>query len=202
MKYKRFNLSEFIKIRDEEEISGNFTSVRGEYYIPFLSKTGFYKVNGCMNNAKNDEDLRELLASHILDEIGFPHADIVPIFDDTHNCNGCLSLNILKNGETFAIPQSIPHEKSFSHVGEFISHDLKEVSSLSGITEKDLKERNSLEEEKRKVYDPNVLFLHGKNKINENHINNTKDTSLIKVDKKFSFFKNLFLKFKQFIHKS
>ena len=69
------------------------------------------------------------------------------------------------------------------------------------IIQKDLNERNSLEEEKRKVYDPNVLFLHGKNKINENHINNTKDTSLIKVDKKFSFFKNLFLKFKQFIHK-
>lgn len=143
MKYKRFNLSEFMKLRDEDHISGNFTSVRGEYYIPYLNKTGFYKVNGCMDNAKNDEDLRELFASHILDEIGFPHADIVPIFDDTHNCNGCLSLNILKNGETFAISQSIPHEKSFSHVGEFISHDLKEVSSLPGITEKDLKERKN-----------------------------------------------------------
>ena len=71
----------------------------------------------------------------------------------------------------------------------------------SKIDQKDLDERNLLEEEKRKNYDPNVLFSHSKNKMHENDINSSNNNALIKVDKKFSFFKNLFLKFKQFIDK-
>ena len=47
MKYQRFNLSEFQKIKNEEDIPGNFTSIRGEYYIPYFNKTSFYKRGKC-----------------------------------------------------------------------------------------------------------------------------------------------------------
>ena len=42
---KKVNLSELITVRTESEIEGNFTSVRGEYYVPSINKTGFYKEN-------------------------------------------------------------------------------------------------------------------------------------------------------------
>lgn len=48
MEIKRFNLSDFKKVRDENDIPSNFTSVRGEYLIPGMNITGFYKMNGCM----------------------------------------------------------------------------------------------------------------------------------------------------------
>ena len=67
---KRIELSNLIKVKDEDEIQGNYTSVIGEYKgIPETKKTGFYKENGCMIGANNDEDLRELLASKNLEKV-------------------------------------------------------------------------------------------------------------------------------------
>ena len=46
-KYSNINLDSCKLIRDEKEIEGNFTSVVGEYAIPGMEKTGFFKENGC-----------------------------------------------------------------------------------------------------------------------------------------------------------
>ena len=48
MEITRFNLSDFKKLRGEWDIPGNSTSVRGEYLIPGMNITVFYKMNGCM----------------------------------------------------------------------------------------------------------------------------------------------------------
>lgn len=45
MESKRLNLSELTQVREEKDIPGNFTSVRGEYFIPEINKTAFYKKN-------------------------------------------------------------------------------------------------------------------------------------------------------------
>lgn len=132
---ERFNLSEFKKVKEEDEIPGNFTSVRGAYYIPNINKIGFHKENGCMIGAENDADLRELLASKVLDVIGMPHADIVPIYDDKSRQNGCLSINILKDNEIFIESQSKSHQVNAAKtVKDFIENDIKRISELPGIT--------------------------------------------------------------------
>lgn len=145
----RFNLSEFKKVREEDDIPGNFTSVRGEYFIPGINKTAFYKMNGCMVDTHADEDLRELLASKMLDTIGVPHADIVLAQDDSGEYNnlekhskGCLSVNILKENENFAeIPN--PIYGPIKTVSDFIDHDIAEISQLPNITPEDISNRKT-----------------------------------------------------------
>lgn len=157
MGVQRFNLSDLKKVRDEMEIPGNFTSVRGEYLLPGMNKTGFYKMNGCMVDAHEDEDLRELLASNILSTIGIPHADIVLINDDKaeHSFNnekysrGCLSMNILRENESFAQLPDFVHGP-IKTVNDFIENDLAQISSLPNITPEVL--------QNRKVYLAQLLY--------------------------------------------
>ena len=61
----RIKLSDLTLVKDEDDILGNFTSVRGEYYIPQIGKTGFYKMNGCMMGGDKDEDFRELISVYL-----------------------------------------------------------------------------------------------------------------------------------------
>lgn len=99
MSFTRKNLSEYKKVKDEKDIPGNFTSVRGEYMDPATGKTGFYKLNASF---WGEPDLRELLGSIILKSVGVPCADIELVYDDIEqNDNGCLSMSILKPGEQF-----------------------------------------------------------------------------------------------------
>lgn len=99
MNFVRRNLSEYKLITKEEEIPGNFTSVRGEYMDPLTKKAGFYKLN---SSFWGQPDLRELLGSIILKSIGVPCADIELVYDDImEKDNGCLSMSILKQGEQF-----------------------------------------------------------------------------------------------------
>ena len=49
---ERLKLSDLTLVKEENQIPGNFTSVIGEYYIPKIGKTGFYKMNGCMMGEK------------------------------------------------------------------------------------------------------------------------------------------------------
>lgn len=90
----RIDLCKLNKIRDKEEIPGEFSSVKGEYLIDSIGKTAFYKENGYMGGyAEYDADLRELLSAQILDLIDVPHANI--ILAQNGEDEGCLSINIL-----------------------------------------------------------------------------------------------------------
>ena len=163
---ERIKLSTLEEVNSKVNIDGNFgaSSVVGEYYIPSIGKTGFYKENGYTPDSKNDEDLRELFCSKIMEKIGFPHADIILAHDDENNRNGCLSVNILNEDEHFVNPISeylsnpdIPqlakifHLFKFDSIDDFIKDDLEKNSSIQGITSEDLKDR--------KEYLLNYLFV-------------------------------------------
>ena len=132
-KRQRLILSELNLVRSEDEIEENCTSVMGEYYIPSIGKTAFYKENGCMIDDRNDEDLREMLASDILKMIGMPCADILMAYDEVNNKYGCLSVNILNDNEQFAeFPTN--YSKSVTNINEYIESDLERSSTFNNIT--------------------------------------------------------------------
>ena len=137
---KRLNISQLKLVREEYEIPGNFTSIRGEYYISSIGKTGFLKFNGCMVDAQNDEDIRELLAAKIMEQIGFPHADIILTIDKEGE-NGCLSVNILNENEKFIDISKIEQYRPINNIEDFISNDLDQISLIPGITSEDLRLR-------------------------------------------------------------
>lgn len=126
MQFDRILLSSCTKIKDEGELAGNFTSVTGEYFIPTENKTGFYKTNA---GIKSTADLRELLASILLQKINVPVSDILLAYDDEHNEKGCISMNILNEGEQFLeiFPYSydeIPQNLREFNLDNFIESDL------------------------------------------------------------------------------
>lgn len=138
---KRFNLSEFKKVKEEIDIPGNFTSVRGAYFIPGINKLGFYKENGCMIGAMEDADLRELLASDILEVIEVPHADIIPIYSEEDKRNGCFSVSILGDYESFVDTPIEIYGNSIDTVSDFVEEDAKRTSKLPNITPEMIEER-------------------------------------------------------------
>ena len=138
---KRLKLSQTELVKNEDNILGNFTSVRGEYYIPDIGKTGFYKLNGCMLDARDDEDLRELLAARLMDRIGFLHSDII-LATDENGQNGCLSANILNENEEFVEPSKKGIQyRAINNIDDFINWDLEQISSIPGINSEDLRMR-------------------------------------------------------------
>ncbi len=138
---KRLKLSQTELVKNEDNILGNFTSVRGEYYIPDIGKTGFYKLNGCMLDARDDEDLRELLAARLMDRIGFLHSDII-LATDENGQNGCLSVNILNENEEFVEPSKKGIQyRAINNIDDFINWDLEQISSIPGINSEDLRMR-------------------------------------------------------------
>lgn len=141
MSVERIKISDLNLIRIDKDIPGNFTSVKGEYEIPQIGKTGFFKANDCMIDAREDEDLRELFASKILDKIDFPHAEILLARDEEKNRDGCLSVNILKENEEF-VGLDLVAKGRFS-IKEFIEDNLRMTSEIPGITKNDLKNRKN-----------------------------------------------------------
>lgn len=138
---ERIKISDLTLVKDEDEILGNFTSVRGEYYIPKIGKTGFYKMNGCMVGGNEEEDFRELISARLMDKIGFPHADIL-LASDNEKSKGCLSVNILNEYEQFVEPdEKLVEYRPINRVDDFIEHDLEKISTISGITSEDLRLR-------------------------------------------------------------
>lgn len=141
MNSNRIKLQDLILERQENELLGNFTSVRGEYYIPQIGKTGFYKENGCMLEGNEEEDLRELVASKIMEKIDFPHA-IILLASNEENKNGCISVNILNKNENFKQPKSQETKyKPINNIEDWIKSDLEQISTISGITSEDLDAR-------------------------------------------------------------
>lgn len=137
---QRVEISKLI-LKEDTNILGRCTSVEGEYYIPELGKTGFYKSNGCMCGAMDDADLRELLAARIMEKIGFPHADIILAVNEDGQ-NGCLSVNILNENEKFVEPSNKRIQYRDINNGEdFINFDLELISSIPGINAEDLRIR-------------------------------------------------------------
>ena len=144
MKFNRILLSSCKKIKNEEDIPGNFTSIRGEYILPSENRTGFYKLN---SSFENNEDLRELLASILLKSINIPVADIMPIYDDEQQQNGCMSMSILKASEMFLeddvlkffdIPEDL---KEIEGINKFIAMDLFRYSAQYNLSPEFLQER-------------------------------------------------------------
>lgn len=139
---ERINLSNLKQEKGEFDLPGNSTSVRGEYFIPQINKTGFFKQNGCMiGETRGKEDFLELFASRIMDIIGFPHAEILLAKDDNFG-NGCLSINILRENEHFVEPDMTQDfYDSHRDIDGFIERDLNAISSISEITSQDLRYR-------------------------------------------------------------
>ena len=88
-----------------------------------------------------------MLASLLLKKINVPAADILLIYDDNKQENGCLSMNILKDGEYFLedhpfedmnFPESL---KNLQGLDRFIETDLYRCSSKYNVTPEFLKER-------------------------------------------------------------
>ncbi len=126
MQFDRILLSSCKKIKDEEELAGNFSSVTGEYFIPKKNRTGFYKAN---SSSKSNADLRELLASIVLEKINMPVANIELAYNEEKDENGCFSMNILDEGEKFLEIFPYPYDE--------IPKDLRE-NSLDSFIESDL----------------------------------------------------------------
>ena len=138
---ERLNIEQLRLVRPSFELKGSFTSVMGEYFIPTIEKTGFYKESGWNRGAEKDEDLRELLATKILDKIGFEHADII-LATDGKGKHGCISVNILDQNEEFIETDMIIIEPGREpSANDFILIDLEQVSSIPGITQEDLRIR-------------------------------------------------------------
>ena len=147
---ERIDISKFKLVKDELDIPGSFTSVKGEYYIPEVNNTGFFKINNVIDDAHNDEDYRELVASKFMQRVGYPCADI--LLAKSGNNMGCLSVNILKENETFIDPDyECKYTKPQYSINEYIKNDLKLISSLEGISSDDLA--------KRKEYVTKYIFM-------------------------------------------
>ena len=98
MSVERIDLSECKLVKDESDIPGCYTSVRGEYFIPTMGRTGFYKTN---ESFFENVDLVEHLSSSILSKLEIPCADIVLAKDDERNDRGCFSMSVLGENEHF-----------------------------------------------------------------------------------------------------
>lgn len=163
---KRFNLSEFKKVMEEDNIDRKATSIKGAYFIPDMNEIGYYKENGGMLfGAENDADLRELLSAEILDVIGMPHAKIIPIYDDENKRNGCFSINILKDNEVFA---KIPYKTiPFNTVKELIENDIENISKMPNISPEMLQARRKYVAE---YLFTSALLSNTDTKINNRHM--------------------------------
>lgn len=91
---KRYNRKDFEEIGYLE--SGTSAAFIGLNKV--TKKKGIYKENGCMIGVAN-EDVREKLASDILQKIGVPCAQIDLVYDETLNQNACFSNYILDEDE-------------------------------------------------------------------------------------------------------
>lgn len=146
---KRYGLSNYKKVDNKGKIPLYCCSIYGIYEIPEKNRIGYYKKNGAMLTAKTDADLRELLAADILEEIGIPHAEIIPVYDEKNSVNGCISVNILDDDEEFiSVDDNIVPALSLD---DFINRELDDMSNLSNVTPELL--------EKRRKYVIQYLFL-------------------------------------------
>ena len=98
MSVERIDLSECKLVKDESDIPGCYTSVRGEYFIPTMGRTGFYKTN---ESFFENVDLVEHLSSSILSKLEIPCADIVLAKNDATNDKGCFSMSVIGENEHF-----------------------------------------------------------------------------------------------------
>ena len=150
--YEIVELSLCTKIKEAKDLPGDFRSVQGEYVIPKLTRTGFYKPNGYMLGSYYDADIRELLSSEILGLLDEPSADIA--LAKNGNENGCFSLNILKENEKFVevseYKEGVPYSQE--HLKMYIERDIAQVGKLPGITQEFL--------EKRRQYLPKMLYVY------------------------------------------
>ena len=138
-KYQRIHLKNCKIIKTKEQIQSKTNAVIGEYYVQEKGKKGFYKKNGCTEASNKDEDLRELLASEILDEIDIPHAEINLIYDDDKNDKGCISYSVLKKGEKILKEEF--RAKSSRSVEEFINNNLNGLKFNSEMTNEFIEKR-------------------------------------------------------------
>ena len=137
---ERVDISNYKLIKDESEIPGNFTSVRGEYQIPGTDKTGFFKQNVFIDDEYENKDYRELIASKFLKRIGVPCAETFLATKDGNR--GSMSINILKPNEEFVdFDPLYKMQRLSNNIDEYIENDLAMAKTGDGITAEDLRKR-------------------------------------------------------------
>lgn len=130
--YIRIDINECLKVKDESDIPGNFTSVIGEFKLPKSNKTAFYKEDGCMLAANKDESIRELLASEILDILEVPHASITLAYDSKNQSTGCLSHSILNENEAFIENES--YLTPTTDIESYVDREIQNISRFQNVT--------------------------------------------------------------------
>lgn len=96
---KRFKRSDYVEV--DKVYSGTSAAFVGVNLI--TGKKGIYKENGCMLGIDN-EDVRERLASDILNSVGIECADIDLVYDETTKQNACFSNYIITDDERLIEP--------------------------------------------------------------------------------------------------
>ncbi len=140
--YTKIDVSKCPQLKDEDDMTGNFISVKGEFILPETNKTAFYKEDGCTLAANNDESYREMLASEILDILNIPHADISLGYDSRTNHTGCFSHSILNKNETM-IDRNCYYVNTtpIKNIEDFLNKEINYISTFQGVTPKMISER-------------------------------------------------------------
>lgn len=103
---------------------------------PYNGRTGILKQNGCVLGIDN-EDLRERLASQILNLCGVNSANIELMVDDEGN-HYCFSYNVLKENEehvALSKPEINENDSKEEIFKNYMEDMFTSVSKLPGITE-------------------------------------------------------------------
>ena len=103
------------------------------------NRKGVYKVNGCMMFSDN-EDLRENLASNILNLVGKKAAEIELTYDEENDEKGCFSYYIINEDEDLISGESNQIVDS-NYVSDYINWYVDEIKGLEGITDKNIEDR-------------------------------------------------------------
>lgn len=134
---QRQNIKELININNDFVKDG--TAAMYLALNPKNNKTGILKENGCMLGIY-EEDLREKLASELLNLCDIPCASIDLFTDDNKN-NYCFSYNVLKENEKhicLATPFVVDEGKSKKEIFEcYMENTFASIISLPGITQKE-----------------------------------------------------------------
>ncbi len=144
--YTRIDVSKCTQIKGEFDIPGNCTSLRGEFRLPGTDRTAFYKEDGCMLVANNDESYREMLASEILDILNVPHANISLGYDSRTGKTGCFSHSILGENESFIdrINDYKMNRGPIHNIEDFLNNEVSYLQRFDNVTPQLINQRKKI----------------------------------------------------------
>ena len=123
-RYKRSDILEVERLH--KGTSASFIGIN-----TVTGKKGIYKENGCILCVTND-DVREKLASDILEVAGIPCAKIDLVYDDELNQNACFSNYILEENEIMYEPnKAMTLENSNDMVASWVDSYVEDVKQIN-----------------------------------------------------------------------